>query len=106
MCSECKKQIIQKSDLVVAGKLMQPYHKECLAHPNSKIGKLHHFYGAYPVGMRFWLWIIGGNFALYMLFRRHADSFYFILLFGMIFNLVFVSGRVGIYLSYEKYLEE
>ena len=105
LCTECKKQISNKKDLAVTGKLMQPYHKECLEKPISRIGKVHKFYGKFPVGIRFWFFIILGNTFLYEILKRYPESLSVIIFFWIIFNIVFIGGRVGIYLSYEQYLK-
>ena len=105
LCVECNKQIKEKKNLVVSGKLLQPYHKLCLEKPNTNVGKLHKFTGRFPVGIRFWLLIIVGNIFIGEMLRRNPDFISALIFFGIIFNIVFIGARVGIYYSYEQYLE-
>ena len=104
LCAECNKQIKEKKDLVVAGKLMLPYHKLCLEKPNSNLGKLHKFTGKFPTGIRFWFLMYIHNIG--EMLRRNPESFTVIIFFGLIFNIVFIGARVGIYFSYEQIFEE
>ncbi len=105
LCAECSEPIRDKKDLVVAGKLMQPYHKLCLEQPNSNLGKLHKFTGKFPVGIRFWFLIAIGNGFLGEVLRRNPESFSLLVFFSLLFNVIFIGARIGIYYSYEKYLE-
>ena len=105
LCVECNEQIEEKKDLVVAGKLMQPYHKRCIEKPKSKHGKSHKFMGKFPVGKYFWILIVLGNFFIWEMLRKNPDSSEALIFFGVIFNVVFIGGRIGIYYSYEKYLK-
>lgn len=105
LCTECEKQIRSKKELVVAGKLMQPYHKNCLEKPNSRIGKLHRFSGTFPVGIRFWFLVILGNLFFNEMLSRNPQSLTVIVVSGMLFNVIFIGGRIAVYLTYEKYLE-
>ncbi len=105
LCAECNEQIIKKNDLIVAGKLMQPYHKSCLENPNSKLGKTHKFMGKFPAGKYFWFLIILGNFFISEMLRKNPGSLEILIIFGLIFNIVFIGGRIAIYYCYEQYLE-
>lgn len=105
ICTECDKKIIHKKDLVVSGKLLQPYHSTCLENPKSKLGKLHKFTGSFPVGIKFWILLIIGNLIMGIILRENPESITALIFFGLIFNTVFIFGRVGIYYSYEQYLE-
>ncbi|THB76748.1 MAG: hypothetical protein D6B25_08885 [Desulfobulbaceae bacterium] len=105
LCAECNEQITKRNDLIVAGKLMKPYHKSCLEKPNSTLGKTHKFMGKFPVGIYFWILIILGNFFIGEMLRKNPDSPEVLIFFGIIFNLVFIGGRIGIYYSYEQYIE-
>lgn len=105
LCTECNEQIIKRSDLVVAGKLMQPYHRSCFEKPNSTLGKIQKFTGKFPVGVKFWILVVFGNLFIGEVLRRNPDSFGILLFFGLLFNIVFIGGKIGIYFSYEKYLK-
>ena len=105
LCTECKKEIKYRTDLKVAGKLLQPYHETCLANPDSKLGKLHKFTGCFPMGVKFWTLIIIGNLFLGFVYLNNSESAVILILFTLIFNAVFILARLGIYLGYEKHLE-
>ena len=105
LCTECNKPITQKNDFVAAGKLLQPYHASCLEAPKSKLGKLHKFTGRFPVGLRFWIYLIIGNMFGWTIIKMNPGATTVLILFFLIFNIVFIGGRVGIYYSYEQYLE-
>jgi hypothetical protein len=105
LCTECNKQIVKKNDLIVAGKLMQPYHKSCLEKPYSTLGKTNKFMGKFPVGKYFWILILLGNIFIGEMLRNNPGSLEILIFFGLIFNIVLLGGRIGIYYSYEQYLE-
>ena len=105
-CAECRQGIQTRRDLAVAGKLLQPYHRSCIDSPVSKLGRLHRFYGTLPLGGRFWLWLLVGNVFLTMVASREFVYSWTVVPFWIAFNLVFVTARVGVYLSYERHLEE
>ena len=104
--AECRQGIQTRRDLAVAGKLLQPYHRSCINSPVSKLGRLHRFYGTFPLGGRFWLWLLVGNVFLTMVASREFVYSWTVVPFWIAFNLVFVTARVGVYLSYERHLEE
>lgn len=104
-CSECGKSIKLKSDLRIAGKLLQPYHSRCLSHPQSKIGKMHKFTGCFPLGVRFWIWILIGNIFVGFVIKQSIDSTNALFLFLIFCNVVYISARLGIYINYEKHLK-
>ena len=64
-CAECRQGIQTRRDLAVAGKLLQPYHRSCINSPVSKLGRLHRFYGTFPLGARmcgvFGWWRVAAN---------------------------------------------
>jgi hypothetical protein len=105
ICAECNKPINRKEEFVVSGKLLQPYHAECLDKPNSHLGKLHKFTGKFPMGIWFWILIICGNIVIWEILRRDPDFISALIIFGVILNIVFIGARVGIYYRYEPYLE-
>ena len=105
LCTECNMPITQKKDLVVAGKLLQPYHASCLKSPKSRLGKLRRFSGRFPVGIKFWILLFIGNMFGWEILTRNPDSTTALFVFFLIFNVVFIGGRVGIFYSYEQYLE-
>ena len=45
-----------------------------------------------------------GNIFSWELLGSNPESFSAIIFFSIIFNFVFIAGRIGIYYSYEKYL--
>ena len=104
-CTECDKEIIHRSDLRVAGKLLQPYHASCLANPKSILGKIHKFIGCFPMGAKFWFLLLLGNLMLGFLIRDNIGSTAILASFRLIFNAVFIFARLGIYYNYERYLE-
>lgn len=104
LCAECSHPIKTRKDLKVAGKLMQPYHKNCIANPGSSAGKINRFSGSFPMGISFLVLIVLGNYFILTIFNNHPESRAVIIIFNMIFNVVFFGGRLGIYFSYEKYL--
>lgn len=103
--TECGNPIRFKDDLRVAGKLMQPYHSQCLDRPNTLAGRLNRFSGAFPQGFRFWLWLIIGNFTLVWIINQNPDAAIPLSLFLLVCNAVFVGGRIAIYFWYEKHLK-
>ncbi len=105
LCVECDKQIKKKKELVVAGKLLQPYHKVCLDNPNSKFGKWNRFSGKVPTGINFWILILVGNYFISEMFRKNPDSMVALISFGIIYTFIFIGARIGTYLYYERYLE-
>ncbi len=105
ICTECKKQIKTRKDLVVAGKLLQPYHNHCLERPNSNLGKLNKFIGQFPTGIMFWSLIIVGNAFLGEMLRRTPESFSVLVFFFIVINSVFIGARIGIYYCYEQYIK-
>ena len=106
ICTECKKPIEYKMDLKVAGKLLQPYHASCLSRPNTKLGKMHRFTGAFPTGLKFWILIIIGNIVLAKLISDNGDSTAALIFIAIVFNAVFMFARIGIYYCYEQHLKE
>ena len=105
ICAECKGQIEIRKELVVAGKLLQPYHNQCFEKPNSNLGKLHRFTGHFPVGFRFWFLIVIGNVFLGEVLKRTPESFWALVFYFLIFNIVFAGARICKYYSYERYLK-
>ncbi|SHO46813.1 hypothetical protein SAMN02745220_01649 [Desulfopila aestuarii DSM 18488] len=104
ICTECKEQIKKRKELAIAGKLLQPYHNQCLEKPKSNLGKLHKFTGRYPLCIRFWFLLIVGNAFLGGILSRTPESFFVLLFFLILFNIVFVGARIGIYYIYEQHL--
>lgn len=105
ICTECKKAIEYKDDLRVAGKLLHPYHSSCLSNPKTTLGKIHRFTGSFPTGLKFWILLIVGNLISGGLTVNNSESIYTLALFTIVFNSVFIFGRIAIYYSYEKYLK-
>lgn len=60
-CAECRQGIQTRRDLAVAGKLLQPYHRSCINSPVSKLGRLHRFYGTFPLGGAILALVVGGE---------------------------------------------
>ncbi|MCL6415721.1 hypothetical protein MIB92_08665 [Aestuariirhabdus sp. Z084] len=105
ICTECQQAIDNRDQLAVAGKLLQPYHADCLEHPGSSLGKLNRFTGRFPTGLAFWTLMILCNLALLLLLQNQTEHNPAIIFFAGVFNFIFISARIGIYFSYEKYLK-
>lgn len=105
LCSECQRRIHRKKDLVVAGKIHQPYHKKCYKNPRSLAGKFNRFSGSFPLGMRFWLVFIVANGICLEILKHMSDSLLPLPQILAVFNVLFLGTRLGIYLSYERHLK-
>lgn len=103
-CTQCNCPIEFKHDLAVAGKMLSPYHKKCLENPDSKLGKLHKFIGPFPLGLKFFLWLLIGNLILMALIMRHPEDFCVLIVFQVVANAVWILARIGITLAYERHL--
>ena len=105
VCLECGAPITCRSDLVVAGKLFQTFHKACYANPNKFMSKYHKFIGPIPLGWGFLVWMVLLNSFFAVLYISEGNN-WIVILFIAISNTVFLSGRIGIYFAIEKKLED
>lgn len=105
ICTDCGEPIKYKNDLKICGKLIQPYHVSCIDSPKSKSGKMNKFLGCFPLGFKFWFWLLTGNLILAMLIKKTPESTTELAIFLTVFNAVYIFARIGIYYSYEKHLQ-
>ena len=103
-CFECGKAIKYRNELVIAGKMMQPYHYNCFMNPKKFVSKMNKFKGAFPLGSRFWFWLIVGNVIAGAICTIETNSLTILYAFIVLCNVVFISARVGIYYTYERHL--
>lgn len=104
LCVQCKEAIQSREELAVPGKTLQPYHRACFLNPGNLAGRLNRFNGAFPVGMRFWLWLVLGNAVAGGICWVETDSPGLLYGFIVLCNLIFILARIGIYVSYERHL--
>lgn len=104
-CVQCRKNIIRKRDLRVLGKSLQPIHGRCLNQPRNTMDKAARITGTFPLGLRFWLWLLIGNVCFYGLAMNEPQSVMAIGAFAIICNLIFIVPRLHIYLTIERHLK-
>lgn len=105
ICSDCGEPIRYKNDLKICGQLIQPYHASCINKPKSKTGKMNKFLGCFPLGFKFWFWLVIGNLILATLINKSPESTIDLAIFSILFNAIYIFTRIGIYYTYEKHLQ-
>ena len=101
ICSKCNQPIDRRADLVIAGKIPVPFHKQCY----QTVRKRFPYLMSWPLnGPAFWRTLIGVNLLLTAMLFAFDDAWKDIRWFFLVFNLPMLIFRLLAYISYEKSL--